>query len=156
MPSVPLVPHQPNGVADPFIKLSPIVSRDQTCRRPQHVPRTLEFIAAEHGKALFGSLTTFRIWALLLCGCSAINLAGSALTRTPCRYGSLLSPRMCHRIQLTARRIMAVSGRNSHLFQYGLTHIDWQQNINALNSNFGTASDLKALVSAVHARGMVS
>jgi alpha-amylase len=33
-------------------------------------------------------------------------------------------------------------------------HGYWQQNIDALNSNFGTADDLKALSSALHARGM--
>lgn len=30
----------------------------------------------------------------------------------------------------------------------------WQQDIEALNSNFGTANDLIALSSALHARGM--
>jgi alpha-amylase len=33
-------------------------------------------------------------------------------------------------------------------------HGYWQQNIDALNSNFGTADDLKALSSALHTRGM--
>lgn len=32
----------------------------------------------------------------------------------------------------------------------------WQQDLYSLNSNFGTASDLKNLASALHARGMVS
>ncbi len=35
-------------------------------------------------------------------------------------------------------------------------HGYWAQNIYALNSNFGTASDLKALSAALHARDMVS
>jgi alpha-amylase len=33
-------------------------------------------------------------------------------------------------------------------------HGYWQQNIDALNPNFGTAEDLKALSSALHTRGM--
>jgi hypothetical protein len=32
----------------------------------------------------------------------------------------------------------------------------WAQDIYSLNSNFGTAADLKALSTALHARGMVS
>ena len=32
----------------------------------------------------------------------------------------------------------------------------WQQNLYAINPNFGTAADLKALSAALHARGMVS
>ncbi|RQM04773.1 hypothetical protein DH86_00004064, partial [Scytalidium sp. 3C] len=35
-------------------------------------------------------------------------------------------------------------------------HGYWAQNINALNSNFGTESDLQALSAALHARGMES
>jgi alpha-amylase len=34
-------------------------------------------------------------------------------------------------------------------------HGYWAQNIYALNSNFGAASDLAALSAALHARGMV-
>ncbi len=33
---------------------------------------------------------------------------------------------------------------------------DWQQNIYGLNSNFGSANDLRALANAIHSRGMVS
>jgi len=35
-------------------------------------------------------------------------------------------------------------------------HGYWQQDLYELNSNFGTADDLKSLSSALHARGMVS
>ena len=35
-------------------------------------------------------------------------------------------------------------------------HGYWQQNLYEINSNFGSASDLKALSSALHSRGMVS
>ena len=35
-------------------------------------------------------------------------------------------------------------------------HGYWQQDITELNSNFGTADDLKNLASALHGRGMVS
>ena len=34
-------------------------------------------------------------------------------------------------------------------------HGYWQQNINELNSNFGSGNDLKALSSALHSRGML-
>jgi len=35
-------------------------------------------------------------------------------------------------------------------------HGYWQQDLYTINSNFGTASDLKSLSAALHARGMVS
>lgn len=46
-----------------------------------------------------------------------------------------------------------IQGNTSEGYAY---HGYWQQDINSLNSNFGTAQDLKDLASALHSRGMVS
>lgn len=55
--------------------------------------------------------------------------------------------------------IMVVSSRTRPSIHYASSSIqsaDWQQNLYGLNSNFGSDSDLRALASAIHARGMVS
>ena len=46
-----------------------------------------------------------------------------------------------------------IQGNTPYGYAY---HGYWQQDISGINSNFGTAADLKALSAALHSRGMVS
>ncbi len=111
----------------------------------QHALLQPKFTVEAHGKVSLTSWITFKIWALLLYApvsflSTSTQIQHQRMLRTNGTFKIWISP--------VVENLVGNSQDGEGYHGY------WAQNIYEVNSNFGTAADLKNLSTQLHNRGM--